>query len=207
MDLREQLLRDPHFRFLSITPDGDRAFQAYEHVQAYCRACELQYERVHERWSRVSTDGLTADQFREIFPSVQREMRQVIRDVHFLFVAKQVVWKALDRLGNSTLYPSFSEVRELRDRWQPYFEQYLDPRNTFEHFDDQILGPDTRGNSPGYGVRLTERGMFALGRHDEVPVNESSKAELARFFSEFEALMFSIADRARESRRREDTAT
>ncbi|MDA0734615.1 MAG: hypothetical protein O2909_04370 [Chloroflexi bacterium] len=181
---------DP-FRFWALQPDGERAFQAYEHINSYYAGCIVQYSRIYKLWgvsSAIANDPI--DQV--TFAAKRRAMEQVVRDIHYLLVSLQVIWKTLDRLCETNLYPHFECMASLRDKWQPYFEQYLEPRNTFEHFDDQVLGLDSRNNSPGFGLRLTPDGGFSLGSQHPVLINKHAQDQLEEFKREFETCVDGI---------------
>jgi hypothetical protein len=170
------------FRFLALKPDGERAFQAYEHINAYYEGCLLQYERIYDLWRRSSANKAETE---ESFVEKRHAMQQVVRDIHYLLISVQVIWKTLQRLCDSNLYPNFSRMVALRDKWSQYFEQYREPRNTLEHFDDQVLGSDSMNNSPGYGLHLTSDGGFSLGTQNPVLVNLAAKEKLVAFYQEF----------------------
>ena len=187
---QDMLISKP-FRFWALQPDGERAFQAYEHINAYYEGCLSQYDRIYELWGRSSANPL--DQKDEDgFAAKRRAMQQVVRDIHYLLISVQVIWKTLQRLCDAKLYPHFVGMVALRDKWVPYFEQFREPRNTLEHFDDQVLGPDTKNNSPGYGLSLTADGGFSLGTQKVVFVNHKAQNELAEFYQEFQACIDSI---------------
>jgi hypothetical protein len=112
-------------------------------------------------------------------------MNQVIRDIHYLLVSLQVIWKTVERMCDPDLYPHFATMLPVRDKWQSYFEQYEKPRNTFEHFDDQVIGPDTRKNNPGFGVKLTSDGGFSLGTQKPALINKVAQDQLVEFKMEF----------------------
>lgn len=182
--------RDP-FRFWSLQPDGERAFQAYEHINVYYEGCLFQYSRIYELWRASSAIEVDPND-QAAFVEKRRAMQQVVRDIHYLLVSLQVIWKTVQRLCDAKLYPNFRNMAALRDKWASYFEQYLEPRNTFEHFDDQALGPDSRKNSPGYGLRLTPDGGFSLGVQHTVLINKQTQDQLVEFKKEFEACIVSI---------------
>ena len=66
------------------------------------------------------------------------------------------------------------------------------PRNTFEHYEDQVLGRDSRGNSPGWGLALSGAGGFSLGTQQKVPLDQASYEQLRLFIDEFDATIESI---------------
>jgi hypothetical protein len=179
------------FRFWALKPDGECAFQAYEHINAYYEGCLLQYARIYDLW-RASSANPNDPSAEETFAAKRRAMQQVVRDIHYLLVSLQVIWKTLQRLCDGKLYPNFSSFVALRDKWSPYFEQYREPRNTLEHFDDQVLGPDTKNNSPGYGLRLSPDGGFSLGIQHVVFVNQKAQDELAQFYKEFQTCIDAV---------------
>jgi len=119
-------------------------------------------------------------------------MQQVVRDIHCLLVFLQVIWKTLQVMSDANLYPHFQPVTLLRDKWQNYFEQYRPARNTFEHYEDQVLGSDSRGNSPGWGLALSSAGGFSLGTQQKVPIDQAAYEQLRLFIDEFEASIESI---------------
>jgi hypothetical protein len=182
--------QDP-FRFLSLTPDGQRAYQAYDLINSYYQGCLMQYSRIYDIW-RASSAIKVSLHDQTAFMEKRRQMQQVIRDIHYLLVSLQVIWKTVQRLCDVKLYPHFTPMSSLRDQWAPYFKQYREPRNTFEHFDDQVLGPDSRSNSPGYGVHLASDGGFSLGKQQSVFINKQTQDQLVQFKAAFEACIDSI---------------
>lgn len=176
-------------RFWKISPDGQNALVAYEHIVGYGRSVTIQYERAYDLWRASSNLGDDPS----VFHLKHDNMRQVVRDIHFLLISLQVVWKSLQRFCDGTHFPSFTaSLTPLRKKWEPYFEQYREPRNTFEHYDDQIFGPDSRNNSPGYGVKLNSSGSFALGSHQPVLLNDDSRKQFGKFMEEFENAITSV---------------
>ncbi len=172
------------FRFWALKPDGERAFQAHEHINAYYEGCLLQYERIYDLWRLSSANKSETE---EAFAEKRHAMQQVIRDIHYLLISIQVIWKTLQRMCDSNLYPNYSRMVALRDKWSQFFEQYREPRNTLEHFDDQVLGPDSKNNSPGYGLQLASNGGFSLGTQNQVLVDQAAKDQLMAFHQEFQA--------------------
>ena len=172
------------FRFSQLQPDGSKALNAYEHINSYYEGCITQYDRIYDLWKTMSQIDDSGD-LEQTFKVKHKGMRQVVRDIHFLLISLQVIWKSLQRLCDEDLYPNFIDLVHLKDEWKEYFEQYREPRNTFEHYDDQIFGPDSRGNSPGYGLKLNSDGGFSLGTHDPVLINQDSKHELEKFKGAF----------------------
>lgn len=174
---------DP-FRFWKVQPDGHNAFVAYEHMVGYSNSVLTQFQRIYDLWlasTKLGDDPL-------VFESKRENMRQVVRDIHFLLISLQIVWKALQSVSDNNLFPSFAAaLAPLKIKWKPFFEQYREPRNTFEHYDDQIFGRDSRNNSPGYGVKLRADGTFALGSHQSVFVNSQSRQQFVQFMEEFES--------------------
>lgn len=179
---------DP-FRFWSVQPDGESAFVAYEHIVGYSNGVLTQFQRIYDLWL-VSTK-LGGDL--SVLDAKRKNMEQVVRDIHFLLISLQVVWKSLQRFRDSNLFPSFAAtLAPLELKWRPFFEQYREPRNTFEHYDDQIFGPDSRKNSPGYGVKLQSDGAFALGLHQSTFINSLSKQQFIQFMEEFESAIAAV---------------
>lgn len=183
---------DP-FRFWNAQPDGQTAFLAYEHIVGYSDGAVTQFQRIYDLWLASSKLGDDPG----VFEAKRQNMRQVVRDIHFLLISLQVVWKSLKRMSNSQLFPSFAgALAPLKVKWDPFFEQYREPRNTFEHYDDQIFGPDTKNNSPGYGVKLKSDGTFALGSHQSVLVNSQSRQQFFQFTEEFESAIATVVSPA-----------
>lgn len=180
--------RDP-FRFWKVQPDGQNAFVAYEHIVGYSNSVLTQFQRIYDLW--LASTKLGDDP--SVFAAKRESMRQVVRDIHFLLISLQVVWKSLQRFRGSNLFPSFAAaLAPLELKWKPFFEQYREPRNTFEHYDDQIFGPDSRNNSPGYGVKLQSDGAFALGSHQSALVNSQSRQQFIQFMEEFESAIAAV---------------
>ena len=82
----------------------------------------------------------------------------------------------------------------LNDKWKQYFNQYRDPRNTFEHYDDQVLGLDTKSNSPGWGLSLSASRGFSLGTQVKVSVDEAAYRQFEQFVKEFEDTIQKIVE-------------
>lgn len=187
------MLRSDSHKFWLLGDEGQRAYWAHEHITSYYEGCLVQYERIYELWRKSSAIPEDAvDAWQEKITS----MNQVIRDIHYLLVSKQAMWRALQTLCLPDLYPRFQQLLPLKIKWEPYFEQYRNPRNSFEHFEDQVLGKDTRKNSPGFGVRLTQDGEFSLGTHAPVLVGPTSRQELVEFQSQFEKSILDCLERA-----------
>jgi hypothetical protein len=176
------------FGFWAIQPDGERAYQAYEHVHSYCEGASIQFARVYELWqtsSNIKDEGGLAAVAR-----IKRlHMQQVVRDIHCLLVFLQVIWKTLQVMSEPNLYPHFKAVAQLRDKWRHHFEQYRAARNTFEHYEDQVLGRDSRGNSPGWGLSLSAAGGFSLGTQQKVSIDQVAYDQLRLFIDQFDATM------------------
>jgi hypothetical protein len=173
-------------RFWALGEEGNRAYLAYEHIDSYVEGSLVQYGRIFDLWKQSSAIPESAA---GAFEAKRLAMHQVIRDIHFLLVSKQAIWRAVATLCSVELYPKFQHLVPLKKSWHPYFEQFREPRNSFEHFEDQILGKDTRKNSPGYGVRLTPEGEFSLGSQQPVVLGAASKRQLEQFQNEFKTLI------------------
>jgi len=155
----------------------------------YSDSVLTQFQRIYDLW--LASTKLGDDP--SVFEAKRKNMRQVVRDIHFLLISLQVVWKSFQRLSDSSLFPSFAPtLAPLKGKWEFFFERYREPRNTFEHYDDQIFGPDSRNNSPGYGVKLQSDGSFALGSHQSVFVNSESQQQFIQFMEEFENAISAI---------------
>ncbi len=181
------------FLFWQLKPDGIRAYQAYEHIHSYFEGVTTQYGRIYEIWTASSAiDG--TDDLEAAFRQKRRLMKQVVRDIHILLVFLQVISKTIKTFSNKALYPNFSQLSGLYDKWKLYFEQYHDARNTLEHYDDQVLGLDTRSNNPGWGLSLSMSRGFSLGTQMKVPVDEAAYRQLEQFLTEFEDAIQTIVE-------------
>ena len=176
------------FGFWAIKPDGERAYQAYEHVHSYCEGASIQYARVYSLWQQSSNIKDAGDVV-AVARAKRAHMQQVVRDIHCLLVFLQVIWKTLQVISDPNLYPNFKAVALLRDKWQDYFEQYRAARNTLEHYEDQVLGDDSKGNSPGWGLSLSGAGVFSLGTQQAVSINQAAHDQFRLFINEFEQAM------------------
>jgi hypothetical protein len=94
------------------------------------------------------------------------------------------------------LYPHFTAVAQLRDKWRQYFEQYRAARNTFEHYEDQVLGRDSRENSPGWGLSLSATDGFSLGMQQRVSIDKIAYEQLRLFIDEFDDTIAAIVESA-----------
>lgn len=97
-------------------------------------------------------------------------------------------------LSNRELYPHFEPLSALREKWAPYFEQYREPRNTLEHYEDQVLGADSKKNGPGWGLSLSAHKGFSLGAQVKVAVDQKSCEKLGEFMTEFETAITKIVE-------------
>jgi hypothetical protein len=183
------------FGFWAIQPDGERAYQAYEHVHSYCEGASIQYARVYELWQQSSSIKVEGD-LAAIAEIKRSHMQQVIRDIHCLLVFLQVIWKTLQVMSAPDLYPHFTAVAQLRDKWRQYFEQYRAARNTFEHYEDQVLGRDSRENSPGWGLSLSATDGFSLGMQQRVSIDKIAYEQLRLFIDEFDDTIAAIVESA-----------
>lgn len=181
------------FLFWELKPDGENAYRAYEHIHSYFEGVTTQYARIYDIWTASSAIDDRANPG-AAFSEKRRLMKQVVRDIHSLLVFMQVISKTLQTLSNKDLYPHFSQLSALNDKWKPYFDQYRDLRNTFEHYDDQVLGLDTKSNSPGWGLSLSASRGFSLGTQAQVPVNEAAYRQLEQFLTEFEDAIQKIVE-------------
>ena len=181
------------FLFLQLKPDGENAYRAYEHIHSYFEGVTTQYERIYDIWTTSSAIDDKADPA-VAFRQKRRLMKQVVRDIHSLLIFLQVISKTLQTLSNKALYPNFSQLSVLNDKWKQYFNQYRDPRNTFEHYDDQVLGLDTKSNTPGWGLSLSASRGFSLGTQVKVPVDEAAYRQLEQFVKEFEDTIQEIVE-------------
>lgn len=181
------------FLFCQLKPDGENAYRAYEHIHSYFEGVTTQYERIYDIWTTSSAIDDKADPA-VAFRQKRRLMKQVVRDIHSLLIFLQVISKILQTLSNKALYPNFSQLFVLNDKWKQYFGQYRDPRNTFEHYDDQVLGLDTKSNSPGWGLSLSASRGFSLGTQVKVPVDEVAYRQLEQFVKEFEDTIQKIVE-------------
>jgi hypothetical protein len=181
------------FLFWQLKPDGENAYRAYEHIHSYFEGVTTQYARIYEIWTASPAIDDKADPD-VAFRQKRRLMKQVVRDIHSLLIFLQVISKTLQTLSNKALYPNFSQLSVLNDKWKPYFDRYRDPRNTFEHYDDQVLGLDTKSNSPGWGLSLSASRGFSLGTQVKVPVDEAAYHQLEQFVKEFEDAIQKIVE-------------
>ena len=181
------------FLFWQLKPDGENAYRAYEHIRSYFEGVTTQYEWIYDIWTTSSViDDKAAPAV--AFRQKRRLMKHVVRDIHSLLIFLQVISKTLQTLSNKALYPNFSQLSVLNDKWKQYFDQYRDPRNTFEHYDDQVLGLDTKSNSPGRGLSLSASRGFSLGTQVKVPVDEAAYRQLEQFVKEFEDTIQKIVE-------------
>lgn len=183
------------FLFLQLKPDGGNAYRAYEHIHSYFEGVTTQYERIYDIWTTSSSSAIDDKADPAVaFRQKRRLMKQVVRDIHSLLIFLQVISKTLQTLSNKAFYPNFSQLSVLNDKWKQYFDQYRDPRNTFEHYDDQVLGLDTKSNSPGWGLSLSASRGFSLGTQVKVPVDEAAYRQLEQFVKEFEDTIQKIVE-------------
>ena len=181
------------FLFLQLKPDGENAYRAYEHIHSYFEGVTTQYGRIYDIWTTSSAINDKADPT-VAFRQKRRLMKQVVRDIHSLLIFLQVISKTLQTLSNKALYPNFSQLSVLNDKWKQYFNQYRDPRNTFEHYDDQVLGLDTKSNTPGWGLSLSASRGFSLGTQVKVSVDEAAYRQFEQFVKAFEDTIQKIVE-------------
>lgn len=179
-------------KFCRLTPDGERAYQAYEHIHSYYDGVTMQYTRIYDIWTASS--NIKGDQIQIVFQKKHLLMKQVVRDIHCLLIFLQVIWKTLKVLSDRELYPHFEALAVLREKWRPYFEQYRELRNTLEHYGEQVLGRDPHKKNPGWGLSLSANEGFSLGAHTKVGVDRQSYEKLGEFMTEFEIAIARIVE-------------
>jgi hypothetical protein len=181
------------FKFWQLTPDGQNAYEAYEHIHSYYDGVTMQYSRIYDIWTTSS--NIKGDQTDpNVFRQKRLLMKQVVRDIHCLLIFLQVIWKTLKVLSDIEMYPHFGSLSVLRAKWKPYFEQYREPRNTLEHYGDQVLGKDPMKKSPGLGLSLSANEGFSLGVHTKVAVDRQSYEKLGEFIAEFEEAIARVVE-------------
>ena len=87
------------FLFWQLKPDGENAYRAYEHIHSYFEGVTTQYERIYDIWTTSSAIDDKADPA-VAFRQKRRLMKQVVRDIHSLFIFLQVISKTLQALSN-----------------------------------------------------------------------------------------------------------
>ncbi|MEW5904554.1 MAG: hypothetical protein AB1722_09465 [Pseudomonadota bacterium] len=129
-----------------------------------------------------------------VFERARLLMKQVVRDIHCLLIFLQVIWKTLKVMADKELYPHFDALSVLKNKWEPFFEQYRESRNTLEHYDEQVLGKDPFKKNPGWGLSLSANKGFSLGTHAKVAVDQQSYEKLGEFIAEFESVIAKIVE-------------
>lgn len=181
-------IRDPRL-FWQTLQNGQMAWLAYERIWRYVASSQVQLNRIYRLWqqsSQIKIEAGTANSD-ELFQQKRLNMEQVISDIHFLVLCLDKIWKLIDRLTGTSLCPELKTARQFKKTIRPFLKPYLEARDTFEHYDEQVIGGDPRKKGPGSQKVLLKAGVgFSFGDKPPIKIDEAFNQELLRLLEMFD---------------------
>ena len=185
-------IKEP-FLFLESLTNGQMAWFAYEKMWRYFNSTQIQLQRIYELWgesSRIKIEESTPE-IEELFLKKKKIMEQVISDIHFLTIALDKVWKFIDRLTGPSLCPELVKSRKFKKPIRTFMKPYLKARDTFEHYDDQVLGGNSKQKGPGsHKISLKANKGFAFGNRKPIKLDETFYKEFCELIVKFDECIF-----------------
>ena len=182
------------FLFQESLTNGMIVWLAYEKMWRYFNSTQIQLHRIYELWkecSRIKIDEYTPNK-EALFLQKQKIMQQVISDIHFFVLALDKVWKFIDRLTGQKLCPKLKKSRKFKKAIKTFLEPYLEARDTFEHYDEQVLGSDPKQKGPGsFKISLKANKGFSFGNRKPIKLDEEFNKEFCCLIERFDELIYS----------------
>lgn len=182
------------FLFWKNLKNGEMAWIAYEKMWRYVRSSEIQRNRIFTQWLessniKVESNGLNESQ---IFHVKKMKMEQVISDIHFLVICLEKVWKLANRLTGKSFCPELPKSRNFKNSsLKTFLSPYIDARDTFEHYDEQVLGGDPKKTGPGSAkISLIQNIGFTFGERNPINIADEFHAEFLKQLNQFDQLIF-----------------
>lgn len=181
-------IREPQL-FWQTLQNGQLAWLAYEKLWRYVASSQVQLNRIYALWqqsSQIKIEGDTPNAD-ELFQQKRLNMEQVISDIHFLILCLDKIWKLVDRLTGPNLSPELKEARKFKKRIRSFLKPYLEARDTFEHYDEQVIGGDPRKKGPGSQKVSLKAGVgFSFGDKPPIKIDAAFNQELLSLLQTFD---------------------
>ena len=181
------------FIFWESLANGKVAWLAYEKMWRYFNSSQIQLQRIYELWkesSKIIIEEGSLNQ-EELFRKKQKNMEQVISDIHFLMLSLDKVWKLIDRLTGPSLCPELVKSRKFKKTIRKFLAPYREARDTFEHYDEQVLGGDPKNKGPGSPkISLKANEGFSFGNRIPIKLNEEFNKEFSELIEEFDKCIY-----------------
>jgi len=178
---------------LESLANGQMAWFAYEKMWRYFNSTQIQLQRIYELWresSRIKIEESTPN-IEELFLKKKKIMEQVISDIHFLTIALDKVWRFIDRLTGPSLCPELAKSRKFKKSIRTFIKPYLKARDAFEHYDEQVLGGDSKQKGPGSPkISLKANKGFAFGNRKPIKLDETFNKEFCELIAKFDESIF-----------------
>jgi hypothetical protein len=192
--------------FWQALQNGEMAWLAYERIWRYVASSQLQLERIYAQWQQSSQIKIEPGSCKTdlLFQEKQKCMEQVISDIHFLVLCLDKIWKLIDRLTGPSLCPELKAARRFKKTIQAFLKPYLDVRDTFEHYDEQVIGGDSRKKGPGsQKVSLSAEGGFSFGDKPPIKIDANFAQRLLSLLQTFDQHVYDdIVGRSKTSNKR-----
>lgn len=193
-------IKEP-FLFWESLENGQMAWLSYEKMWKYFNSTQIQLHRIYDLWrdsSGIKIEENTPNR-EELFLKKKNIMEQVISDIHFFTIALDKVWKFIDRLTGPSLCPELAESQKFKKSIRTFMEPYLKARDTFEHYDEQVLGGDPKQKGPGSPkISLKANKGFSFGDRTPIKLNEEFNREFCDLIDNFDECIYEELSKIKE---------
>jgi hypothetical protein len=175
-------IAEPHL-FWQTLNNGQMAWLAYERMWRYVSSSQVQLNRIYSLWQQSSQIEIDhgSSNAKELFRQKKLHMEQVISDIHFLVLCLDKVWKFIDRLTGPSLCPELQKARKFKKTVRSFLKPYLEARDTFEHYDEQVIGGDPKKKGPGsQNISLKAEVGFSFGNRPPILINKDFNQEFLK---------------------------
>jgi hypothetical protein len=181
--------------FWQTLQNGQMAWLAYEKMWRYVSSSQVQLDRIYSLWkqsSQIKIDpGNGNAKAQELFKHKQLNMEQVISDIHFLVLCLDKIWKLIDRLTGNSLCPELQKARKFKKTVRSFLKPYLDARDTFEHYDEQVIGGDPKKKGPGsQRISLKADVGFSFGDRPPISINQEFNQEFLKLLNALDVCIY-----------------
>lgn len=195
-------IAEPHL-FWEKLQNGQMAWLAYEKMWRYIRSSQVQLDRIYSLWQQSSQIEIDPNnpKAEELLKSKKLNMEQVISDIHFLAMCLDKVWKLADRLTGNSLCPELKKSRKFKNTLKSFLKPYLDARDTFEHYDEQVIGGNPKKKGPGsQKISLKADVGFTFGDRPPIGIGQDFNQEFLRLLNMLDSYIYedihAISERA-----------
>jgi len=169
------------------------AWLAYERIWRYVASSQVQLNRIYALWQESSQVkiGEGVSNVEELFHQKKLNMEQVISDIHFLVLCLDKIWKLIDRLTGPSLSPELKNARKFKKHVRIFLKPYLVARDTFEHYDEQVIGDNPKGKGPGSQKVSLKAGVgFCFGDKPPIKIDVTFNQELLSLLEKFDECIY-----------------